>query len=216
MMGIHLAQSMIQLGLSDTCLPTDGERLEVFQGLLDKARKRKNASNKYYELNLQLIDRFYQAQKELHLNNKEKAIELLLFTNIQNDLEKMPPNKIITNIYSCLSFNNIGVVHFSYGKMSLALNYFNKAQTLLSKGCTGVEDKDLQLFSSNYSSHGNKILYNAGLTMLSTSPAQAFQMFEHLKKCCSQCYDFKYWYRTGQAELEHFHQNYSKMPKENR
>lgn len=117
----------------------------------------------------------------------------------------MPPNKIITNIYSCLSFNNIGVVHFSYGKMSLALNYFNKAQTLLSKGCTGVEDKDLQLFSSNYSSHGNKILYNAGLTMLSTSPAQAFQMFEHLKKCCSQCYDFKYWYRTGQAELEHFH-----------
>lgn len=50
----------------------------------------------------------------------------------------MPQNKIITNIYSSLSYNNIGIIHYSYGKPSVALSYFNKAQTLLSKGCTGV------------------------------------------------------------------------------
>lgn len=50
----------------------------------------------------------------------------------------MPQNKIITNIYSAFSQNNIGIVHYSYGKNSIALSYFNKAQTLLSKGCTGV------------------------------------------------------------------------------
>lgn len=62
-MGIFMSQTMMQLGLSESCLPPDEERMEVLEELLDKARKRKNASNKYYELNLQLIDRFYQAQK---------------------------------------------------------------------------------------------------------------------------------------------------------
>lgn len=88
----------------------------------------------------------------------------------------MPQNKIITNIYSSLSYNNIGIIHFSYGKPSIALHYFNKAQTLLSKGCTGVEDKDLQLFSSNYSSHGHKIHYNLGIVSLGVNPGQAYQM----------------------------------------
>lgn len=88
----------------------------------------------------------------------------------------MPQNKIITNIYSSLSYNNIGIIHFSYGKYSVALNYFNKAQSILSKGCTGVEDKDLQLFSSNYSSQGHKIFYNMGVVALNAYPSQAYQI----------------------------------------
>jgi tetratricopeptide (TPR) repeat protein len=111
----------------------------------------------------------------------------------------MPPNKIITNIYSSLSYNNIGIIHYSYGKSHIALNYFNKAQTLLSKGCTGVEDKDLQLFSSNYSSHGHKIYYNMGIVSLSVDPNQAYIILEQLKKNNTQCFDYKYWYRIGQA-----------------
>lgn len=50
----------------------------------------------------------------------------------------MPQNKIITNIYSSLSYNNIGIIHFSYNKPCVALSYFNKAQAILNKGCTGV------------------------------------------------------------------------------
>jgi hypothetical protein len=88
----------------------------------------------------------------------------------------MPQNKIITNIYSALSYHNIGIIHYSYGKPSLALHYFNKAQTLLSKGCTGVEDKDLQLFSSNYSSHSHKIYYNLGIVSLGINQTQAYQI----------------------------------------
>jgi len=42
----------------------------VLEILLEKARKRKTNANKYYELNLQLIDRFYQAQKEFHQGNR--------------------------------------------------------------------------------------------------------------------------------------------------
>ncbi len=125
----------------------------------------------------------------------------------------MPQNKIITNIYSALSYNNIGIIHFSYGKPSVALSYFNKAQTLLSKGCTGVEDKDLQLFSSNYSSHGQKVFYNIGVISLTVYPSQAYQILEQLKKSFTQCCDFKYWYRVGQAELEHYHETYNKISK---
>jgi len=113
----------------------------------------------------------------------------------------MPQNKIITNIYSSLSYNNIGIIHFSYGKSSVALSYLNKAQTLLYKGCTGVEDKDLQLFSSNYSSHGYKIFYNMGVVSLGVYPTQAYQILEQLKKSCTQCSDYNYWYRIGQSEL---------------
>lgn len=117
----------------------------------------------------------------------------------------MPPNKIITNIYSALSYNNIGIIHYSYGKSCVALSYFNKAQMLLYKGCTGVEDKDLQLFSSNYSSQGHKIFYNMGVVSLHAYPSQAYQILEQLKKSSTQCSDYKYWYRIGQAELEQYH-----------
>lgn len=47
----------------------------------------------------------------------------------------------------------MGMVHFAQKKPHIALSYFSKAKTLLSKGCTGVEDKDLQLFSINYSNN---------------------------------------------------------------
>ena len=88
----------------------------------------------------------------------------------------MPQNKIITNIYSALSYNNIAIIHFSYGKSCVALSYLNKAQMLLYKGCTGVEDKDLQLFSSNYSSQGHKISYNMGVVALNVYSNQAYQI----------------------------------------
>lgn len=48
----------------------------------------------------------------------------------------------------------------------MALQYFVKAKTLLSKGITGVEDKDLQLFWINYSSHTETITYNMALCLL--------------------------------------------------
>ena len=125
----------------------------------------------------------------------------------------MPQNRIITNIYSALSYNNIGIIHYSYGKACVALNYFNKAQLLLGKGCTGVEDKDLQLFSSNSISHNLKIYYNMGVASLNIYPTQAYQILEQLKKSNTQSSDYKYWYRIGQAELEHFHETHSKMSK---
>ncbi len=50
----------------------------------------------------------------------------------------MPQTKIITNIYSSFSNNNIAIINYSRGKKAIALYFLNKAQTLLSKGCTGV------------------------------------------------------------------------------
>jgi hypothetical protein len=65
----------------------------------------------------------------------------------------MPSTKIITNILNALTTSNVGIVHFWEHKYHIALQYFFKAKSLLSKGITGVEDKDLQLFWINYSSH---------------------------------------------------------------
>lgn len=80
----------------------------------------------------------------------------------------MPTTKIIANILNALTTSNIGIVHFLEKKYHLALHYFYKAKGLLSKGITGVEDKDLQLFWINYSSHGEAITYNMALCLLAT------------------------------------------------
>ncbi len=65
----------------------------------------------------------------------------------------MPSTKIISNILNSLTTSNVGMVHFAQKKHHIALSYFSKAKALLAKGCTGVEDKDLQLFSINYSNN---------------------------------------------------------------
>lgn len=130
---------------------------------------------------------------------------------IQRKYKQMPQTKIITNIYSGLANNNSAIIYYSVGKRDIALNHFYKANTLLSKGCTGVEDKDLQLFSSNYSNVGYKIAYNIGLVSLLSKPTEAFQIFEFFKKNNYLSSDYKYWYRIGQASVEYFHENYSKL-----
>lgn len=122
----------------------------------------------------------------------------------------MPQTKIITNIYSALSANNIALANFVYGKVNTAFYLLNKAQTLLAKGCTGVEDKDLQLFSSNYASQSYKISQNIALVSLALGSPQAYQLYDYIKRNNLQGVDFKIWYRTGQAEVEHYFDNYHK------
>lgn len=145
MMCIFMSQAIMQLKVSELELPPDDTRAEARDLLLEKARKRKNNTNKYYELNLLMIDRFHQAQREFYAAEKKtsstgmnKSISLLHFHNIQNDFEQMPQTKIITNIYSALSANNIAIVTYSLGKFQTSLHLLSKAQTLLAKGCTGV------------------------------------------------------------------------------
>ncbi len=75
------------------------------------------------------------------------------FVNIVEEFEQMPTTKIITNILNAFATSNTGLVHFVYGKSTVALAYFSKAKALLGKACTGVEDKDLHLFSLNYGNH---------------------------------------------------------------
>lgn len=43
-----------------------------------------------------------------------------------------------------------------------------------------------------------------GVVALSVYPNQAYQILVQLKKSTTQCCDFKYWYRIGQAELSIF------------
>ena len=63
MVSIFISQAMMQLGVSDMFLPPDEERESRKELLVEKARKRKNNINKYYEINLLMIDRFFQAQR---------------------------------------------------------------------------------------------------------------------------------------------------------
>ena len=114
------------------------------------------------------------------------------FSSIQSDYEQMPQTKIITNIYSSLTNNNAAIIYYSFGKMDLALHFFNKAHTLLLKGCTGVQDKDLQLFSSNFANHVHKINYNLGLIALKTKASESFHVFEFFKKNNYMCSDFQF------------------------
>ena len=63
MMCIFMSQAIMQLKVAELELPPNDARAEARDLLLEKSRKRKNNTNKYYELNLLMIDRFHQAQR---------------------------------------------------------------------------------------------------------------------------------------------------------
>lgn len=152
-----------------------------------------------------MISRFHEAQKELYTQNTVKCLELMNWANIQSEIEQLPSTKIIVNILNALTASNVGIVHFMDKKFHMALQYFFKAKTLLSKGITGVEDKDLQLFWINYSSHGEAITYNMALCLLANKSREAYQLFESIKKSNPNVQNFKHWYRIGQALLSSYH-----------
>jgi hypothetical protein len=54
--------------------------------LIDRIKKRKNNINKYYEINIHMMDRFLMAQRELHNNNYAKALALLNLTQLPEEL----------------------------------------------------------------------------------------------------------------------------------
>lgn len=113
-----------------------------------------------------MISRFLEAQKELHCKNYQRCLSLMNFINIVEEYEQMPATKIITNILNSFATSNTGIVHFIYEKPTIALLYFSRAKALLSKACTGVEDKDLHLFSLNYGNYIESITYNQALCLL--------------------------------------------------
>ena len=74
LLGIFISQALMQLGAAEVSNPFDWEWESLKDFLIDKAKKRKSVINKYYEINLLMIDRFYQSQKEFHHNNCERSI----------------------------------------------------------------------------------------------------------------------------------------------
>lgn len=98
-------------------------------------------------------------------------------TTIAEEFEQMPTTKIVTNIVSAFVNSNAGVVHFHYGMLAVALGYFGKAKALLAKACTGVEDRDLHLFSLNYGSFIEAISLNQGLVLLALKNKESFAFF---------------------------------------
>jgi hypothetical protein len=123
----------------------------------------------------------------------------------------MPSTKIITNILNALTTSNIGIVNLAQNKPHVSLSQFIKAKNLLSKGCTGVEDKDLQLFSINYANHSEAITYNMALCMLETHCKEAFSLFESIRKSNPNVQNYKYWYRAGQSILDYYHNTTHKL-----
>ena len=92
---------------------------------------------------------------------------MMNYTTMAEEVEQMPTTKIVTNIVSAFVTSNTGLVHFHYDMPAVALSYFAKAKALLTKAYTGVEDRDLHLFSLNYGSHSESISFNQGLALLS-------------------------------------------------
>ena len=96
---------------------------------------------------------------------------------IAEEFEQMPTTKIVTNIISAFVTSNAGLVHFHYGMAAAALGYFGRAKALLAKACTGVEDRDLHLFSLNYGSFIEAMSLNQGLALLALRSKESFAYF---------------------------------------
>jgi len=149
---VYTNQVLMQMGVRVAEIPT-AEEDKFRDELLARIKRRKNAVNKYYEPNLLLFCRFAEAHRELYARNYPKCLSLINYAIIAEELEQMPTTKIVNNVVSAFVTSNAGLVHFHEGMPSVALNYFAKAKTLLTKAYTGVEDRDLHLFSLNYGSY---------------------------------------------------------------
>lgn len=152
-----------------------------------------------------MIGRFLEAQKQLHAGQLSRCLSLMNFVNMVEEHEQMPTTKIITNILNAFATNNTGTVHFAYGKPTLALLHFAKAKALLAKACTGVEDKDLHLFSLNYGNHIESVTFNQALALLGSRPRESYTYFESIRKSNQMSKNYKFWYRMGQAILQYYH-----------
>ena len=59
----------MQLGAPASSLSSEQDDERLTEELIGKLKKRKNGINKYYETNIVMINRFIEAQKELHNRN---------------------------------------------------------------------------------------------------------------------------------------------------
>lgn len=150
---VYLNQALMQIGAPAAALSPLQEDERFREELLGRIKRRKNGISKYYEINVIMINRFLEAQKELYCRNYQKCLALMNFVTMSEEHEQMPTTKIITNILSGFANSNTAIVHFLYQKPALSLAYFAKAKTLLTKACTGVEDRELHILSLNYSNY---------------------------------------------------------------
>jgi hypothetical protein len=132
---------MIQLGFQESCLYPNEERDKKRDALIERIKKRKNNINKYYEINIHMMDRFIMAQRELHCNNYSKALALLNLSQMPEELENIQVNKVSLNIFNSLATSNTGVIHLLLGKPTLSLYYFKKAKDLLQKISASPDDR---------------------------------------------------------------------------
>ena len=165
--------------------------------------RRKNAISKYYEVNVAMMGRFLQGQRALHSKDYARCLGVMNFTSIMEEIENMPTTKIVTNCINGFATNNAALAYFAQGKPAVAYATLLKARALLAKAITGVEDKELQLFSLNYGSHLERITYNQVLCLLQQHPHSraALPLAEHLAKNNPISKNYKYWYRQAQAHL---------------
>jgi tetratricopeptide (TPR) repeat protein len=152
-----------------------------------------------------LVGRFSDALRALYCRDYQKCLSLMNFTTIGEEFEQMPTTKIVTNVIGSFINNNAGLTHFHLGLPAVALAYLSKAKALLTKACTGVEDKDLHLFSLNYGSYIESITYNQALVMLAVRPKESYHQFESIRKSGQMSRSYKFWYRMAQSILQHYH-----------
>ena len=127
------------------------------------------------------------------------------YTTILEEFDQMPTTKIITNIVSAFANNNAAIVYHQMNMKSISIAHFNRAKSLLTKACTGVEDKDLHLLSLNYGSNIDSITFNQALVLLNSHPKESYRYFESIRKSNQMSRSHKFWYRMAQSILQNYH-----------
>jgi hypothetical protein len=75
-------QALLQLGAPASTLTNQEDDDKLREELLTRARRRKNALNKYYEINLALVGRFNEAFRALYSRDYQKCLSLMNFNTI--------------------------------------------------------------------------------------------------------------------------------------
>jgi tetratricopeptide (TPR) repeat protein len=201
LLDIFRAQLAMQYGLVRTAqkLLPKRETARIFQGIRENSFVYKNTN--LFELNLLSILKFTTAQCDYRNKNYERALRTLSPHNLM-EVEINSPKYL--NFISHLALNNIGLINFRLEKYTLALYFISKSLENVNKTSSTVADEREQLIVQHFNAKQEYLLINQALVLLKLNKPK--EAYEHFCRITKPSKNYKFWYRFGQAALEHYHE----------
>jgi hypothetical protein len=96
------------------------------------------------------------------------------------------------------------LINYKLEKYTLALYYISKSLESIAKTSASFTDEREQLIIQHFQAKQEYLLVNQALVLLKLNKPK--EAYEHFCRITKPSKSFKFWYRFGQAALEHYHE----------